>query len=237
MQPSPLASIPPSAPAGKEPSSLEEEQLHKLLLRQNKSFVDVTLLIAHGPPSKPGWRPTLVAWMFWVRLNLLPLEFHCLFTPLSNPQVQKDFELNPETVFQAVNLLDRFVQKQKTPVEVLQPLGLVALRTSAKLREHYNVSLRLHPGYFQTICSIKDQNSLEIRLLSELDWDNLDPVTSFDIMSHVVGMCPPATRSTLLSRASSLLIAALPGMCALMCVLLWPGLTFPLLLHCPPFRP
>ena len=99
-------------------------------------------------------------------------------------------------MFQAVNLLDRFVQKQKTPVEVLQPLGLVALRTSAKLREHYNVSLRLHPGYFQTICSIKDQNSLEIRLLSELDWDNLDPVTSFDIMSHVVGMCPPATRST-----------------------------------------
>ena len=80
-------------------------------------------------------------------------------------------KMTPETIFKAVNILDRFLSKVSIKKECLQLAGVTALFIAAKYQEIYYPELKDFAFYTDSACTEQEILQMEGQMLSVLDFD------------------------------------------------------------------
>jgi Cyclin, N-terminal domain len=91
-------------------------------------------------------------------------------------EVHYKFKLQPETLYTTVALVDRyFIRQTDVPKKDLQLLGITAIHIAGKYEEIYPPSLEKLVKVTQSSIALKDVVSMELRMLTALDFDLVWP--------------------------------------------------------------
>jgi hypothetical protein len=91
-------------------------------------------------------------------------------------EVHYKFKLQPETLYTTVALVDRyFIRQTDVPKKDLQLLGITAIHIAGKYEEIYPPALEKLVKVTQSSIALKDVVSMELRMLTALDFDLVWP--------------------------------------------------------------
>lgn len=85
-------------------------------------------------------------------------------------EVHLKFKLVPETLFLAVNYLDRFLEREAVPRSQLQLVGIVALELACKFEELFSPEIRDFIHVTDNTYMASDFLTMELRMLEVLDY-------------------------------------------------------------------
>lgn len=88
-------------------------------------------------------------------------------------EVHQRFELLPETLFFAINLIDRFLSKVNVNLKQFQLLGVTSMHIASKYEEIYAPEIRDFIYVTERSCTRADILEMEGKILSELEFDLL----------------------------------------------------------------
>ena len=77
----------------------------------------------------------------------------------------------PETLYLAINLLDRMLSERQCSLSKLQLLGVTCLRVAAKYEETWCLTIDQFVALTEGACTAKQVNGAEKYILATLDWN------------------------------------------------------------------
>lgn len=89
--------------------------------------------------------------------------------------VHREMRMLPETLYLAINLLDRLLSKRQCSLSKLQLLGVTCLRIAAKYEESWCLAIDQFVARTEDACTAKQINGAEKYILGTLDWNLSNP--------------------------------------------------------------
>eukprot|EP00441_Pelagodinium_beii_P031417 CAMPEP_0197636568 /NCGR_PEP_ID=MMETSP1338-20131121/12029_1 /TAXON_ID=43686 ORGANISM="Pelagodinium beii, Strain RCC1491" /NCGR_SAMPLE_ID=MMETSP1338 /ASSEMBLY_ACC=CAM_ASM_000754 /LENGTH=370 /DNA_ID=CAMNT_0043208813 /DNA_START=70 /DNA_END=1182 /DNA_ORIENTATION=- len=142
-------------------------------------------------------------------------------------EVHMKYKLKTETLFMAVNLVDRFLQRRQVARTKLQLCGVTAMLIAAKFEEIYPPEVRDFVYITDNAYSKEDILSMEVNMLTVLDFELCSPSATqfleryqrvmqcreehYHLMQYVVELCLPEAK--MLKYTPSHLAAAAVMLC------------------------
>lgn len=128
-----------------------------MIKRERKHRIDMTILDRHKEIS-PRMRSVLIDWLI---------------------EVSEVYRLHRETLYMAVNYVDRYLSRQSSPTRKseLQLIGVSALFFAAKLEEIYPPKLAEFAYVTDSACTEIEMREMELMMLKKLQWE-LSPPTA-----------------------------------------------------------
>ena len=133
-----------------------------MIKRERKHRIDMTILDRHKEIS-PRMRSVLIDWLIEVS-EVYRLHRYENLENLSNKNLTVVFR---ETLYMAVNYVDRYLSRQSTPTRKseLQLIGVSALFFAAKLEEIYPPKLAEFAYVTDSACTEMEMREMELMML------------------------------------------------------------------------
>lgn len=148
-----------------------------MIKRERKHRIDMTILDRHKEIS-PRMRSVLIDWLIEVS-EVYRLHRYENLENFSNRNLTVIFR---ETLYMAVNYVDRYLSRQSTPTRKseLQLIGVSALFFAAKLEEIYPPKLAEFAYVTDSACTEMEMREMELMMLKvNLALPNLRVTRSF----------------------------------------------------------
>ena len=167
-----------------------EERLLRMLAREHDLRARPELIEAvQRDGMRPVWRSKVASWL---------LEF------------EDEFGLSQDTIFVAVNYMDRYLSQVSTKRSLLQLLAMSAILVASKLHEACPLLVSDLRELADGTYAESDIKLMELELLRVIQW-KLHPVTPQAVMSHLIlSVADAATQHAVLEDAVTFLDVALP---------------------------
>jgi hypothetical protein len=167
-----------------------EERLLRMFSREHELRARPELIEAvQRDGMRPVWRSKVASWL---------LEF------------EDEFGLSQDTIFVAVNYMDRYLSQVSTKRSLLQLLAMGAILVASKLHEACPLRMSDLRELADGTYAESDIKLMELELLRVIQW-KLHPVTPQAVMSHLIlYVADAATQHAVLEDAVTFLDVALP---------------------------
>jgi hypothetical protein len=167
-----------------------EERLLRMLSREHELRARPELIEAvQRDGMRPVWRSKVASWL---------LEF------------EDEFGLSQDTIYVAVNYMDRYLSQVSTKRSLLQLLAMGAILVASKLHEACPLRMSDLRELADGTYAESDIKLMELELLRVIQWQ-LHPVTPQAVMSHLIlYVADVATQHAVLEDAVTFLDVALP---------------------------
>ncbi|XP_015794303.1 cyclin-A1 [Tetranychus urticae] len=142
-----------------------EEEIQKYLLRlQVKHRADPGYMARHKPEINEKMRTILVDWM---------------------TEVVEEYKMNSETLFLAVNFIDRFLSAKNIARAKFQLLGTAALFISSKYEEIYPPDIHEFVYITDNAYEKSEILAMEAKILQVLDFNVSTPTAAYFLRKHL----------------------------------------------------